>query len=60
MDEIRTERCPHCDGLGRVPQDPAVSQAELRAALAERATTGPRRAAFDARVERLEREKAAT
>lgn len=36
MTEIKTRRCPTCEGLGRVPEDPAVSQDRLRAEVMER------------------------
>ena len=54
MDDTRitTKRCEHCDGLGRVPEDPRITQADLIAEHRERARTP--RPEFAARIKAAE------
>ena len=58
-DRIRTKRCEACDGLGRIPEDPELTAADLRAETVARYTTGPGRAEFNARVEAAKARQAA-
>lgn len=55
---METKRCPSCDGLGRIPADPELTAADLRAEVMRELTDSAGRRAFDERVARKQAEQA--
>jgi Ribonuclease G/E len=54
---IETKRCEHCQGLGRVPEDPALTVGDLRAETMERLSRP--RPEFAERIARAQAEQKA-